>query len=138
MSLHIVSWNVNGFHASGTRGPRKLILRQELQPAVIGRLDLLLLQEHKLSAAHASRCGKVLPGHSHTFWEPSIGEQGRSGGVCTSVSASISQSVFGHGSLIPGRALWVGLELEVSRIGILNIYAPTDLRSRVTFWRTLT
>ena len=33
--------------------------------------------------------------------------------------------------------LWVGLELEDSRIGVLNIYAPIDLRRRVTFWRTL-
>ena len=67
MSLHIVSWNVNGFHASGTCGLRKLILRHELQSAVIGRLDMLPLQEHKLSEAHASRRGKVLLGCSHTY-----------------------------------------------------------------------
>ena len=99
---------------------------------------MLLLQEHKLSSAHACRCGKILPGRSHTFWEPSIGEQGRSGGVCTSVSESLSQRVFDHGTLIPGRVLWISLELEGSRIGVLNIYAPTDLRRRATFWRTLT
>ena len=58
--------------------------------------------------------------------------------MCTSVSASISKCVFGYGSLIPGRALWLGLELEGSRIGVLNIYTPTDLRRRVTYWRTLT
>ena len=57
--------------------------------------------------------------------------------MCTCISASISQSVFGHGLLIPDRALWVVLELEGSRIGVLNIYAPTDLRCRATFWRTL-
>ena len=122
-----------GFDASGTRGPRKLILRQELQPAVIGRLDMLLLQGHKLSAAHASRWGKVLRECSHTYWEPSIGEQGRSGGVCTSVSKSLSHRVFYHDTLIPSRALWIGLELEGSRIGVLNIYAPTDMRRRATF-----
>ena len=105
-----MSWNVNGFHASGTCGPMKLILRQELQPVVIGSLDMLLLQEHKLSAAHASRCGKVLPGRSHTYWEPSIGEQSRSRGVYTSVSESISQRVFDHVTLIPGHALWIGLD----------------------------
>ena len=105
---------------------------------VIGRLDMLLLQEHKLSTAHTSRCGKVLPGRSHTFWEPLIGEQGRSGGVCTSVSESLSQRVFDHGTLIPGRALWIGLELEGSKIGVLYIYASTDLRRRATFWRSLT
>ena len=37
-----------------------------------------------------------------------------------------------------GRALWIGVELEGSKIGILNIYAPTDLRRRATFWRSLT
>ena len=113
--------------------PQEAYLETKLQPAVIGRLDMLLLQEHKLSAAHASRCGKVLPGRSHIYWEPLIGEQGRSGGVCTSVSESLSQRVFYHGTLIPGRALWIGLELEGSRIGVLNIYAPTDLRHKATF-----
>ena len=33
MSLHIVSWNVNGFHASGTHGPRKLIETEALAGA---------------------------------------------------------------------------------------------------------
>ena len=33
--------------------------------------------------------------------------------------------------------LWVGLELEGSKVRVLNIYAPKDLRCRVTFWRTL-
>lgn len=52
---------------------------------------------HKLSKAHASRSGKVHIGQSQTYWEPSIGEQGWSGGVCTSVGASVSQCVFEHG-----------------------------------------
>ena len=39
MSVRIISWNVNGFHSTGTRGPRKMVLRQELQPALVGRVD---------------------------------------------------------------------------------------------------
>ena len=31
----------------------------------------------------------------------------------------------------------MGLDIEGSRIGILNIYAPTDLRQRAAFWSTL-
>ena len=61
-------------------------------------------------------------------------------GVAVSARPSVSrfsQRVFDHGTLIPGRALWVGLELEGSRIGVLNIYAPTDPWCRATFWRTL-
>ena len=98
MSLSIISWNVNGFH-SGTRGPKKLILRQKLQPALVGQVDVLLLQEHKLSASQTSKCGKVLAGHFHTYWEPSIGEHGRRGGVCTSIGASLLQHVYMHGTL---------------------------------------
>ena len=62
-----------------------MILRQELQIALVGQMDVLLLQEHKLSASQTSRCRKVFLGRSHTYWEPSIGEQERSGGVGTSI-----------------------------------------------------
>ena len=50
--------------------------------------------------------------------------------MCTSVSALVSQCVFGHGTLILGQALWIGLELEGSSIEVLNIYAPTDLQRK--------
>ena len=72
-------------------------------------------------------------GRSHTYWEPSIGEHGRSGGVCTSIGAPLVQHVYSFGTLVPGCALWVGLNIEGSRIGILNIYAPTDVRQRAAF-----
>ena len=45
---------------------------------------------------------------------------------------------YSFGTLVPGRALWVGLNIEGSRIGILNIYAPTNLRQRAAFWSSLT
>ena len=74
MRLHIVSWNVNGLHMNGIHGPRKLLLRQELSSHFLGDVDVLFAQEHKLSMVHSHRCGKLLPGASHTFWEPAIGE----------------------------------------------------------------
>ena len=114
-----------------------MILRQELQQALVGRMDVLLLQENKLSASQTSKCGKVLPGRCHTYWEPWIREQGWSRGVCTSIDASLLQHLFRHGTLIPGRALWVGLDIKGSKIGVLNIYAPTDMRRRATFWSAL-
>ena len=89
-------------------------------------------------ASQTSKCGKVLTGCSYTYWKPSIGEHGRSRGVYTSIGTSLLQHVCGFGTLIPGRVLWVGLNIEGSRIGILNIYALTDLRQRVAFWSFLT
>ena len=45
--------------------------------------------------------------------------------------------VYSHGTLVPSQALWVGLDIEGSKMGILNIYAPTGLRWRAAFWRSL-
>lgn len=100
----------------------------------VGHIDVLLLQDHKLSAQHATHCGNVLLGCFHTFWEPSIGSHGRSGGVCISIGASLVSSVDGHGSLVPDRALWVSLDSEGSTVGILNVYAPMDLQVQAAFW----
>ena len=44
---------------------------------------------------------------------------------------------FGHGTLVPKCVLWISLDIEGPKVGILNIYAPTDLWQRATFWRTL-
>ena len=74
MRFQIVSWNVNGLHMHGIHGPRKLLLRQELISHFPSGVDILLSQEHKLSLDHAHRCGKLLPGASHTFWEPATGD----------------------------------------------------------------
>ena len=85
MDLHILSWNVNGMHFTSASGPRKLRLRRELRSHVDKPVDVLLVQEHKLAFAHTQRCGKLLEGDSHTFWEPAIGDHLSSGGVCISV-----------------------------------------------------
>ena len=51
MDLHIVTWNTNGLHTSSHRGSRKLLLRQDLHRHVVGDVDILFVQEHKLSLA---------------------------------------------------------------------------------------
>ena len=50
--------------------------------------------------------GKILPGQSHTFWEASVGDLGRSSGVCISVGARWLSHVVDHGALIPERSMW--------------------------------
>ena len=56
-------------------------------------------------------------------------------GVMTCVDKELEPTVvYNHPS---GRALGVAIKLEKVRIVILNIYAPTDLRRRATFWSAL-
>ena len=50
------------------------------------------------------------------------------------IGASLVPNVVGHGLLVPNRALWVSLDIEVSKLGILNVYAPMDLQARASFW----
>ncbi|MCO5569846.1 hypothetical protein L7F22_023560 [Adiantum nelumboides] len=104
MDLHIISWNVNGMHFTSSSGSRKLRLRREITTHVSRPVDILLVQEHKLSYAHTQRCGKLLPGGSHTFWEPAVGDHLSSGGVCISVGSRWLPRVIDHGTLVAGRA----------------------------------
>lgn len=39
--------------------------------------------------------------------------------------------------MVPRCVLWVVLDIEGSKVGILNIYTSTDLWWRATFWRML-
>ena len=66
--MRVVSWNVQGLG-----GPNFLRyrgrLRQELARCLVGgSLDVVMLQEHHLSASRIRRCGKVLKGHGDAFW----------------------------------------------------------------------
>ena len=105
MDLHILSWNVNGMHFTSASGPWKLRLWRELRSRVDRPVDVLLVQEHKFVFAHTQRCGKLLEGDSHTFWEQAIGDHLSSGGVCISGAPCWLSSVRGHGTLVIGRAM---------------------------------
>ncbi|MCO5605533.1 hypothetical protein L7F22_059716 [Adiantum nelumboides] len=132
--LHLLSWNVNGMHFTSPSGPRKLRLRREISTHVSTPVVILLVQEHKLSYAHTHRCGKLLLGGSHTFWEPVVGDHLSSGGVCIFVGSRWLARVIDHVTLVPGRAMWITLQCDASIVGVLCIYAPTTAGERSWFW----
>jgi len=132
-----VSWNTNGLQSSRLCGSRKLLVRQDLHRHVVGDVDILFVQEHKLSLEMTQRVGKVLPGTSRTFWEPATGLFSRSGGVCISVGPRWISAIRGHGTLVRGRAMWISLQLNDALIGFLTVYAPTEARLRASFWRQI-
>lgn len=111
MSLQLLSWNMNGFHSSGSRVPRKLISSTRITANLSGHIDVLILQ------APLNRQSKSLVGA--VGFAPQWG---------------LHSNVVHHSSLVPSRALWVSLDIEGSTLGILNVYAPTDLHARASFW----
>ena len=121
-------------HFTSASGARKLHLRREFRSHVDRPVDVLLVQEHKLAFAHTQRCGKLLEGDSHTFWEPAIGDRLSSGGVCIFVVPRWLSSVRGHGTLVAGRAMWVSLQVADALVGILCVYVPTTASERAWFW----
>lgn len=132
MNLHIGLWNTNGLHSSSLCNSRKLFMRQELHRHVFGIVDILLVQEHKLSwrawcasLGEEHREGKMLVGNSRTFWEPSISGFSNSWSVCSPVGSRWPRAIRDHGTLVRGRALWISLQIEDSLVGFMYAYAST-------------
>lgn len=100
---------------------------------VVGIVDTLLVQEHKLSPADTQRAGKLLSGNFRTFWEPASGSHFCSGGVCISVGPRWVSCIRDHGTLMcGGHSMWVSLQIGDSLIGIMSVYAPNV--ARASFW----
>ncbi|MCO5568443.1 hypothetical protein L7F22_022142 [Adiantum nelumboides] len=49
MDIHVMTWNTNGLQTSKARGSRKMLLRKDLQRNVVGDIDALIIQEHKIT-----------------------------------------------------------------------------------------
>lgn len=117
----------------GTCCPKKL----DLETGVTARLSGL--DQRALAGAQADgpphhqlkegpfRC-------SHTYLEPTTGEHGP-----RVVYALLSMLLYlcRHGSLVHGQALWVGLDIEGSKLRILNVYTHVDMQRRAAFWRII-
>lgn len=131
--MHILSWNVNGLCTLRLVGNRASRLKREIASSSSMAVDILLLQEHKLSHPF----GHLLGTGSRTIWSPAIGDFGHSCGVCISVSASYVASVVQHGILVPSKAMYVIMRIAETRIGFLSIYAPTHARARASSWDLL-
>ena len=72
-----------------------------------GPIDVLMLQEHHLSASRIRRYGQLMQGHREILWSAGFGPNGTQGGVCISVRDSLQASIVDRGEIVPGRAIWM-------------------------------
>ena len=106
-------------------------LRQELGQSLIGGpIDVLMLQEHHLSASRIQRCGQLMHGHREIYWLAIFGPNGAQGRVCISVRDSLQASIVDRGEIVPGRAIWMIIQWRGLRHGFLSIYAPNQESAR--------
>lgn len=101
---------------------------------MLGEIDVLLIQEHKVFFAHAHSCGELLTGGLRTLWEPATCAMFHSGGVCISIGQRWLAHVQGHGILVAQRAMWVSLQFEHRILGLMSVYALTDDKACATCW----
>ena len=135
--MKLLTWNIQGLGGSKCMLERKNFRQEFKSPSFKGVPDILLLQEHHLSANKILNIGNPLEGDWHTFWSPAQGEHGRKGGVCTSIRNSPDIVLVGQDTIVEGRAISVTIRWHQCIIGIINVYAPNSSTNRAHFWRQL-
>ena len=70
--LNLISWNVRslgGRHCCKVRS----VFRRQLWKSLIGRIDVLLIQEHHLNEQRIQNYGNLLPGQWKQLWVRATG-----------------------------------------------------------------
>ena len=100
--MKLLMWNIQGLGNSKCMLEMKNFRHDFKSPSFKGVPDILLLQEHHLSANRILNIGNPLEGDWQTFWSPTQGEHGRKGGVCTSIRNSSYLVVVGQDTKVEG------------------------------------
>ena len=66
--MKLLTWNIQGLGGSKCMLERKNLCQEFKAPRIKGVLDILLLQEHYLSANRILSFGSSLEGDWHTLW----------------------------------------------------------------------
>ena len=111
---------------------RGLTSRKESLISDLG-FDLVLIQETLLSCEESINASiSRWPGPS--FWSPALGKQG---GVAILIKENFEANVISWLKDSRGRVLSLLLQIGSTRVNIINIYAPTDLTERKSFFEKL-
>ena len=135
-SLNIISWNVRGL---GGRHCCKVksVFRRQLRKSLVGRIDVLLIQEHHLNEQRIQKYGNLLPGQWRQFWVPATGDNNRKAGLGIAINDFWCSAFLHYGVLTCGRGQYVILQIGLKKWGLLNIYAPNHTKDRTILWKSL-
>ena len=134
--LNLISWNVRGLGGSHC-GKVRSVFRRQLRKSLIGRIDVLLIQEHHLNEQRIQKYGNLLPGQWKQFWVPAIGDNRLKAGLCIAISDIWWPAFMQYGVLDCGRGQYIILQIGSKKWGLLNIYAPNHARDRTTLWKSI-
>lgn len=138
MKLHILTHNVIGLNDPSSVTRHNLFLR-----LVTPRVDVLLIQEHKLRGGKLSNLGqRLMPWRQGWLLDAEAGYKSwlnpngvGKGGVGTILATKYARLVIAAGSLMQNKVLWINLEgIDGGNLGIACVYAPNIPSQRDALW----
>ena len=134
--LNIISWNVRGLGGRNC-GKVRSVFRRQLKKSLVGRIDVLLIQEHHLNEQRIRKYGNLLPGQWWQLWVPTVGDNRLKAGLCIAINDTCLSYFLHYGVLSCSRGQYVIFQIGLKKWGLLNIYAPNNARDRMILWKSI-
>ena len=134
--LNIISWNVWGLRSKQFHKVRS-VFRRQLRKSLVGRIDILLIQEHHLNEQRIQKYGNLLPGKWRQFWVLAVGDNCLKTGLCIVINDIWLCYFLHYGVLTCGRGQYVIFQIGLKKWGLMNIYAPNHARDRAILWKRI-
>ena len=67
-------------------GKVRTVFRRQLKKSLVGRIDVLLIQEHHLNEQWIRKYGNLLPGQWWQLWVPTVGDNRLKAGLCIAIN----------------------------------------------------
>jgi exonuclease III len=141
MNLNLISYNVRGLNDQ-----MALDTLHHYLHGIMPKIDILMLQEHKLRNTQALQLGAKL-WRGATMWclDATVGynngplDAGASkGGLATFLAPQRANLVSNHGTVLQNRVHWFVLRGTLGGdTGFLNIYTPNDSQEKCILWEPL-
>ena len=134
--LNIISWNVRGLGGSNC-GKVRSVFRRQLKKSLVGRIDVLLIQEHHLNEQRIRKYGNLLPGKWRQLWVPALGVNRLKAGLCIAINDTCLLNFLHYGVLSCSRGQYAIFQIGLKKWGLLNIYAPNNAKDRMILWKSI-
>ena len=141
-----MKWNIITHNIRGLNDPESITRERHYINSLSPRIDILLIQEHKLRGKALENLGsRLIPGCASWILEAAPGEKSwlnpdaaGKGGVGILIAHKYARLVKDHGALYDNRVVWIKLEgIEGGNIGIACVYAPNIPTERRHLWHIM-
>ena len=144
--IPIMEWNIITHNIRGLNDRDNIAKERCFLKSLTPRIDVLLIQEHKLRGRALENLGaRLMPGYASWVLEAAPGERSwlnpnaaGKGGVGIILAQKYAKLVTTHGALYDNRVVWIKLEgIEGGNIGIACVYAPNIPTERRHLWHIM-